>query len=229
MNILITSSTTLEIKPLLDHLESVSEKKSFLEYRINGHSIYPLITGIGATRMAYAMAQFPKINTIQVAINGGICGSYDPMLDLGQVVEVVDDCFADLGAESNDGSMLDVYDLELSERDTFPFKDGKLVNDKRKYRTDITEVSGLTVNKALGTPLSIALMKEKYTAEVESMEGAGFFYACKMMDMACHQIRAVSNYVEPRNKDAWQLELAIERLNQSLVKFIHVLTMDRYT
>ncbi len=229
MNILITSSTTLEIKPLLDHLDSVSEQKSFLEYRINGHSIFPLVTGIGATKMAYAMAQFPKINGIQVAINGGICGSYNPLLNLGQVVEVVDDLFADLGAEDNDGSMLDIYDLELEERDTFPFKDGKIINDKRKYRTDIDEVSGLTVNKALGTPLNIALMKEKYDADIESMEGAGFFYACKMMDISCHQIRAISNYVEPRNKDAWQLELAIERLNQSLVKFIHVLTKDRYT
>ncbi len=45
------------------------------------------------------------------------------------------------------------------------------------------------------------------------MEGAAFFYACREAQVHYVQIRAVSNYVEKRNRDAWQIGLAIKNLN----------------
>ena len=228
MNILVCSSTTFEIAPFLKHLETIAEQKSFLEYRVNGHSIFPLVSGIGAMNTAFALARYPKINGMQLAINAGLAGSFDKTRKLGQVVEVVKDRFADLGAEEADGNLLDAFDLELADPTSFPYSDGWIENRDRPYHTDLEEVSGLTVNKVTGTTLSIALIKEKYHAAVETMEGAGFIYACKMIDMKCTMIRAISNYVEPRNKDNWQVELSIERLNQSLINYLHAITKDRY-
>jgi futalosine hydrolase len=37
----------------------------------------------------------------------------------------------------------------------------------------------------------------------------------------CIQLRAVSNYVEKRNKDAWNIPLAIENLNKQLIAIIN--------
>jgi len=54
----------------------------------------------------------------------------------------------------------------------------------------------------------------------ESMEGAAFFYACKQAGVPCLQIRAVSNYVEKRNRDAWQIGLAIKNLNSFAAEFL---------
>jgi futalosine hydrolase len=34
------------------------------------------------------------------------------------------------------------------------------------------------------------------------------------------QIRAVSNYVEPRNKENWQMGLAIKNLNEYLITLL---------
>jgi len=34
------------------------------------------------------------------------------------------------------------------------------------------------------------------------------------------QIRSISNYVEPRNKDNWDLPLAISNLNNTLIELI---------
>lgn len=228
MNILICASTTFEISPFLNHIESIAEKKSFLEFRVNGHSIYPLVTGLGAMNTAFAIARFSKVNSIQLAINAGLAGAYNSDFEPGSVVEIIKDRFADLGAENSDGTLMDIFDLELQKPDQFPFHDGWLDNKIRPYHTDLKEATGLTVNKVNGTPLSIALIKEKYQADVESMEGAGFFYACKMMDINCMQLRSISNPVEPRNKDNWKIQLAIERLNQSLIKFIHALTRERF-
>ena len=49
--------------------------------------------------------------------------------------------------------------------------------------------------------------------KIESMEGAAFFYACRKAGVPFIQIRAVSNYVEKRNRDAWQIGLAVKNLN----------------
>jgi len=56
------------------------------------------------------------------------------------------------------------------------------------------------------------------------MEGAAFFYACFMERLPCLQIRAVSNYIEDRNKDRWNIPLAIGNLNKIALKIIHHIT-----
>jgi futalosine hydrolase len=213
---------------LCDHLDKIAEQKSFMEYRINGHSIFPLVTGIGAMHSAFALARFPKIKGIQLAINGGLAGSFSKEFPPGTVVEVIEDRFADLGAEDSDGSLLDTFDLQLADPNLFPFSEGIITNKDRPYHTDLPEVRGITVNKVTGTPLSIALIKDKYPADIETMECAGFLYACRMIDVKCTLIRSISNYVEPRNRDNWQVELALEKLNKTLINFIHVLTKERY-
>jgi futalosine hydrolase len=52
------------------------------------------------------------------------------------------------------------------------------------------------------------------------MEGAAFFYVCRQLNVPCIQIRAVSNYVEKRNRDAWNIPLAIKNLNTFAVEFL---------
>jgi futalosine hydrolase len=40
------------------------------------------------------------------------------------------------------------------------------------------------------------------------------------MDVPCIQIRAVSNYVEKRNRDGWNIGLAIKNLNTFAIEFL---------
>jgi futalosine hydrolase len=47
------------------------------------------------------------------------------------------------------------------------------------------------------------------------MEGAAFFYACAIQDIPCAQIRAVSNHVVPRDRDAWEIHTAIKNLTDA--------------
>lgn len=220
MKIAIIAATSFEIDPLLQHLESKGRKASFLHFEYNGHEIHPLITGIGAMKTAFAMARFNEAPNLDLAINVGIAGSYNRDLELGKVVHVISDRFADIGVEEADGSFTDVYDLELEARNKYPYTDGALLNDGLKYSFDIQEVKALTVNKVHGTQASIDQIKAKYQADIETMEGAGFHYACKNMDIPHVQLRALSNYVEPRNRDGWQIELAIDQLNQTIINLL---------
>ena len=74
-------------------------------FRADGVSaeIQLLHTGIGMVNTAYQLGRFLAHNTPKRAIHFGIAGSYDPQFALGQVVEVVEDVFAELGADSPEG------------------------------------------------------------------------------------------------------------------------------
>ena len=222
MNILIVSATTFEIAPLLQYLDSHAEKLSFFEYKLHGNVIYPLVTGVGALNTSFALARYSGIEKTDVAINVGLAGSFYSSIDLGEVVEVSMDCFGDLGVEENDGSFTDVFDLGLTNANQHPFESGWIKNTKPKIEFNIPKVKGLTVNKVHGTAESIAKIKAKYAADVESMEGAGFLYACRIMDVHSHQLRAISNFVEPRDRDNWMIEKAIDNLNKVLIDALNL-------
>ena len=64
-----------------------------------------------------------------------------------------------------------------------------------------------------GNETSIDRIVERLDPQLESMEGAAVFYACRQAGVACLQIRSVSNYVEKRNRDAWKIGLAVKNLN----------------
>ena len=55
------------------------------------------------------------------------------------------------------------------------------------------------------------------------MEGASVFKVCEELDVSCMQIRAISNNVEIRNKDNWDIDLAIRNLNSEVEKIIDTL------
>lgn len=220
MKILIVSATSYEIAPLIRYMDEHAEKVSFFEYKYKGHTLYPLVTGVGALMTAFAMARYTDIKNVAVAINVGVAGSYTEDFEPGDVVEVYRDKFADLGVEEADGTFTDAFELGLLDKDRFPYSSGWIENKRPKYATLLPQVKGLTVNKVHGSQESIDHIKSKYSASVETMEGAGFMYASCAMDVDHHQIRSISNMVEPRNKDNWQIQKAIDNLNQHLISFI---------
>jgi len=85
---------------------------------------------------------------------------------------------------------------------------------------NLKNVGAITVNTVHGNEASIKKVTERLSPQLESMEGAAFFHACTQMDVPCIQIRAVSNYVEKRNRDSWNIGLAIKNLNTFAVEFL---------
>ncbi len=219
MKILLVSATSFEIAPFIDYLEKEFTNKSFFEFQKGETSIYVLVTGVGAMNTSFALARMPKIADFDLAINVGLAGAFSKNIDLGKVVEVNKDRFADIGVEEADGSFTDTYELELMNPNQFPFTDGILINNN-KYDTRLTKMNAITVNKVHGSLESINQIRAKYNPELETMEGAGFLYACQIMDINAVQIRAISNHVLPRNKDKWEISLAIKNLNDYLVGFV---------
>ena len=84
----------------------------------------------------------------------------------------------------------------------------------------IKNVKGITVNTVHGNTDSIDKIIKRLNPEIETMEGAAFFYVCEKENITSLQLRAISNYVEKRNRDAWNIPFALNNLKISIANLI---------
>jgi futalosine hydrolase len=224
MKILITSATPFEIAPLRQHLNAQFWPHSESLFQKEELEVTILVTGIGMTLTALNLGTLFAKQRFDLAINAGIAGAYSTSnLSIGNVVNVVSERFADLGVEEADGHFTDVHELGLVDANAAPFTNGELLNSSAGFDF-LPKAKGLTVNKVHGYQPSIEAILKKYPADVESMENAAFFLACLMAGQPFLEIRSISNFVETRNRDAWNLPLAIKNLNDVLIEMVG--TMD---
>jgi futalosine hydrolase len=221
LHLLIVAATPFEIAPLLGHLEKNFAPHPGGGFRQGGLTVEPLVTGVGAVATAWRLGYYLAGHRPDLAINAGVAGAFDRGLALGEVVHVTTERFADLGVEEADGRFTDLFELGLTEPHHPPFLNGVLQNPGAAPTAFLPAVHGLTVNTVHGYAPSIAAVREKFpTAQVETMEGAAFFYACALAGIPFMEIRGISNYVEPRNREAWRLGEAIEGLGSTLMEML---------
>ena len=216
MRILVVAATKPEVAPILSRMYSTPTGEAGVDsYTHGAHDVDVVITGVGmvatAVRCSHALARMEY----DLALNVGVCGAFDKTLELGTVVHVVSDRISELGAE--DGTqVLTLEELELPGQSEF-------VNPAPPSYPPfdlLPAVSGITVNTVHGTEASIAAIAKRFSPKVESMEGAAFMSACLLHHVAFAQVRAVSNRVEPRNKEAWKMADAIRNLGVTALRIL---------
>jgi futalosine hydrolase len=140
---------------------------------------------------------------------------------MGKVVIIDREQLGDLGVE-DDQAYKDLFDIQLWQPDQPPFTSRQLINtfDGVPHLPELPKASGVTINTVSGSERTRQLLLDKYAPEVESMEGAAFHYACLLEKIPFFQLRSISNYVEVRDKSKWKIALAIQVLNDALIKYI---------
>ena len=214
MKLLIVSATAKEIAPLI-----LNKQKN--EFDV-------LITGVGMVATTYHLTKKLCSEKFDLVLNLGIAGSFDKKIQLGEVVNITEDVFSELGAEDNE-NFIGLDDLKIQNNATDLFKT-KVVNNTtafNDYFKNIKKVKGITVNKVLGNTNSIEIIKQQFNPQTESMEGAAFLYTCNKENIPCYQIRSISNYVEQRNKASWKIEEAIESLCAYSLDIIHKIVNEK--
>jgi futalosine hydrolase len=223
LRILVVAATSEEIAPLVAKLSRASDSDGRVQ-----HSIYAnryvdvLMTGVGMVATAAWCSRSLAGTAYDLAVNVGLCGAFDRALEPGTVVHVVADRLAELGAEDHD-AFLTIQQLHLLGDDEFPFTHGELVNAQPPANAALSRlpaVNGITVNTVHGSARSIGATAARFAPRVESMEGAAFMYACLIHGVPFAQVRAVSNIVEPRNRDAWRIGDAIRNLGAAAVSIL---------
>ncbi len=202
MKLLIVAATKYELAGLIEHYDLQDD------HLLHHEKFDVLVTGVGMVATAFALGKHLN-DSYALVLNIGIAGSFDISIPLGSLVNIYSDCFAELGAEDHD-EFITIDELGYG-NSTFLSSASLPV---------LSKVKGITVNKVHGNKDSIAQVKQKFDVQVESMEGAAVFYACEKINIPCLQVRSISNYIVPRAKEDWKIDLAIKNLNEWLIGFV---------
>jgi futalosine hydrolase len=212
MKILLVAATEMEIRPLLEKLATPGLSAPL---QLGNVELRFLVTGVGMVATALSLGKHLS-REIDFALNIGLAGSFHTGIELGEVVEVGEDRFSELGAEDGD-AFIPASGLGLRIEDAFV----NPVYSYNKVLSALPRVSGITVNTVHGNEQSIETVMNRFHPYVESMEGAAFLMACQSLKIPCAQVRAISNYVERRNKERWNIPLALSRLNIKTLEILN--------
>ena len=113
----------------------VATDHEIIASRFKGCTI--LITGVGMVNTAIQLTKELLQNKYDLVINMGVAGSFSDVIKIGNVVEVVEDSFSELGFENGVG-FEQFSDFELGTRYSV---EGK---------TDLQKMRGITVNTVHG-------------------------------------------------------------------------------
>lgn len=188
-------------------------------YHLGNFDISVLVAGVGSVSTAWEMQKWISVNEKPcLAINAGIAGSYKQEIIIGDVVMPLTDCFADAGVEDGN-NFLTLSEAGLAGAGEFPFIDGVIQADPeyaRQLKGLLKPVRAITVNTATGSETTRDKLVKKFNPDIETMEGATFFYICRREKIPFLALRAVSNMVEIRNKDNWDIKLALSNLAEKI-------------
>lgn len=185
-----------------------------------------LTTGVGGMSMSWALQKrLQNGPRPQILINAGIAGSFSDLIKKGDIVITASDCFADLGIDDK-GKFISLYSSGLADGDSFPFKGGRIICSNKWYNElgkIIPAVDAVTVNMSSGSEEAITRIKSVWNPVVETMEGAWFAYICMMSGLPWISVRSISNMVEPRNVNNWDIDTALASLKQKMPGILKVI------
>ena len=217
MIILLTAATPPELSPTVAWLRghAVSTEHNVLRYA--RAEIHLLFTGMGTLSTGYALGHYLAQHRVDLAIQGGIAGALDPDLRLGEVVQITEDRQLDYGAEDRGGEYLDLGDMDFAYAAPYDADGWLRPQEVAASHLPFREVRAGTTNRSTGSAPTIGRIRHHFPeVQLESMEGAAFFYACLRAGVRPLQLRSVSNYVTERDRESWRIGKAIANLDDAL-------------
>ena len=215
--ILVVSATEAECAPILrDICERQTISTGLFAGTVSGQPIEVLISGVGSVATTFRLTQILMQRRYSHAVSIGIAGSFTDDIAIGETVQITEDCFADLGIDNN-GQFLHLRETGL----TCKYSEGDFMINPSPTPSPFLKVRGVTVQTVSGSQKRIDEMKKLFLPQVETMENGAFFYVCRQMQMPFASFRAISNKVEPRNRENWKIEEAIKKMSESLIQMIY--------
>lgn len=192
--------------------------------------------GIGKINAAAATAVMIERNRPQLVINTGCAGAYiGSGLSIGDLAVASDEVLADEGVVVEEGwrdlRYMSLPTLNLSGQtcfNTIPLS--KHASEKAMQLADYYGVLLMrgrfaTVSTCSGTRQRGMELARHWNVIAENMEGAAVAQVCLRYGLDCLEIRGISNLVEERDLEKWEIRRAVEVAQRFILKFIE--EMDR--
>jgi futalosine hydrolase len=175
-------------------------------------SITVVAGGVGPARSAACAGTALAVDRPDLVVSAGVAGGFADRAAPGDVVIADRVLHADLGADAPGGFA--PLDPHLA-GDTAYALDTDLVAAAAS-RTEAAVVGPvLTVSTVTGTAARAAELAGRHDAAAEAMEGAGVYAAARAHGVPFLEIRAISNVVGPRDRDAWEIPRALDALGRA--------------
>lgn len=224
IRILITAAEQEEIECAIQALRVYESKiagKAQLDF---------MLTGIGTTSTCYRLTKKlaeaeAEGNRYSLAINIGIAGSYDiKNFPVGSVALINKEYFGDMGFQTTSGFM-SLFDSAALDSNLFPYTDGALKSVKmpdyfENIIKDYKRAVGVTVQTVTGVEETKRRLMELYNPQIESMEGAAFFYVCLNERIHFFELRSVSNAIGMKDRNQWDTPAALRSLTEACKEFL---------
>ena len=171
-----------------------------------------IVGGVGPAAAAAAASAALARGDVDLVLCAGIGGGFAP-LGIGDIAVAGSVAFADLGAEDR-GRFVPMSELGFgtAHYDVEP-----------RLAVELTDLTGghlgtvLTVATVTGTDETAAAHRARFPdAVAEGMEGAGVGAAALLHGARFAELRAISNLVGPRDRDAWDIPRALTALGAAV-------------
>lgn len=233
----ILTATAYEQQCLRDSLQQVTTQRIghrvWVRGMIGTRSVVLIETGIGAVNTAQALTVALQEISPEFVLQIGIGGAYlSSGLNKGDLALATEENYGDLGVITSAGwSPADEIGIPIlsAERDyynTYPLEPALVARAQH-----ILEQSGecamqgpfVTVQQCTGREDIGNELAARFNAICENMEGAAAAHICTLYAAPFLELRAISNRVEDRNKDTWDIPRAVQRVQIAARKFIEAL------
>jgi futalosine hydrolase len=187
-----------------------------------------LITGVGSGATGFSLGRWMDPARYDTAFQFGICGTFREDIALGSVVRIGADGYSDLGAET-DLEPISLFEMGLLRENDFPYEGGRVLASSSvpSVIASIPEVAGVTVQRVLSKPESIAYVRRRYSPDVVTMESATFMFSCRLLGIEGFGLRSVSDRVGPRDKSTWRIDEAVVGITEVMKMVALAVPCDR--
>ncbi len=217
-------------------IESISIKRKwteagihFAEGAVGRKEVAVVISGPGKVNAAHATALaisgLSPTGVLNFGIGGGLPGSG---LQLLEITLADSEHYADEGVFTERGFMdLSFLRLPLIRSggkeyyNSFPITSSlraRLRSALKDAGIPFREGPFITVSTVTGTDERARLLRRRYRAVCENMEGAAVAHVCLMHGVDFAELRCISNFAGRRDRRKWKTEEAARRLQECILK-----------
>lgn len=228
--VVLLTATAFEQRRLLDRLEKPVRQevaaRPWHRGRLAGREVLVVEGGIGAVNTAHALTCVLQALRPGLVLQAGVGGAYLAAgLEKGDVVLASEENYGDLGVRTREGWQpaeligIPVLPAEQAYFNRFPL-DEALVAQALRVLASARAGPFVTVQECSGLASLGAERAARFGALCENMEGAAAAHLCRLYQVPFLEVRAISNQVEDRAPQHWDLPLAGGRAQEAALHLV---------
>lgn len=230
--IALLAPTPFESKRIRSEIQPEPAENMKIIYKGNlfDKTIYFSHCGAGKVNAAHSATLLLENYDIEKLVLFGIGGAYERSgLDIGDIAIAETENYGEEGVITSDGwKPVDFIGIPLLKKEKEYYNSYPMDPDLRGQAAFASKNCGfnvrsgnfITVSTCSGTQLAGEFLRKRFNGLCENMEGAAVAHICTMYDIPMVEVRGISNIIEDRDMNRWDIEKAAANCNKTVLELI---------